>query len=51
MSTYVPGYQALLERRYGLWFDKRYVRHFAFKMKKENWAGVRGMLRGLRGKE
>ncbi|WP_019176656.1 glycosyltransferase [Methanomassiliicoccus luminyensis] len=47
VSTYVPDYQALLERRYSLWFDKGYVHHFAFKMKKENWAGVRGMLSGL----
>lgn len=51
VSTYVPNYRELLERRYAHWFDKGYVRHLAFKLKKENWAGLHGILQGLRGKE
>lgn len=50
MSTYVPNYRALLECRYAHWFDKGYVRHLAFKVKKENWSGIRGVLQGLRRK-
>jgi glycosyltransferase involved in cell wall biosynthesis len=50
VSRYVPDYMSMLERRYHYWFDKGYVRHLAFKLKKENFSGIRGVLGGLLGK-
>jgi glycosyltransferase involved in cell wall biosynthesis len=48
VSRYVPDYQALLERRYLARFDRGYLRHLAFKLKKENISGIRGFFSGLR---
>ncbi|MDW5562882.1 MAG: glycosyltransferase [Methanomassiliicoccus sp.] len=47
VSQYVPDYRALLERRYRSRFDRGYLRHLAFKLKKENFSGIRGLLGGL----
>ncbi len=51
VSTYVPDYKAMLERRYAMWFDRGYLRHLAFKLKKENVSGIKGMISGLRGRD
>ncbi|OPX64998.1 MAG: putative glycosyl transferase [Methanomassiliicoccales archaeon PtaB.Bin134] len=51
VSKYVPDYRAMLERRYRMWFDRGYLRHLAFKVKKENFSGIRGVLTGLRGRD
>jgi len=48
VSEYVPDYRKMLEERYSMWFDLGLIRHLAFKLKKENWPGIRGVLRGLR---
>ncbi len=48
VERYVPNYRELLEKRYQQWFDVGYLRHLAFKLKKENWAGIHGVWQGLR---
>ncbi|MBI0583776.1 MAG: glycosyltransferase [Methanomassiliicoccus sp.] len=50
ISNYVPEYKKLLEERYRRRFDLGYLRHLAFKLKKENVTGIRGVLAGLRDK-
>jgi len=48
VGKYIPRYQEMLEQRYRWWFDKGYLRHLAFKVKKEKWAGMKGVIEGLR---
>jgi hypothetical protein len=48
VSQYVPEYKAFLERRYRSRFDRGYLRHLAFKLKKENVSGIKGFFSGLR---
>jgi hypothetical protein len=37
----------MLDERYSKLFDVGYLRHLAFKLKKENWSGINGVLKGL----
>jgi hypothetical protein len=43
VSSFVPDYKAFLERRYRSRFDRGYLRHLAFKLKKENISGIKGL--------
>jgi hypothetical protein len=47
VAKYVPNYQKMLDERYSKLFDIGYLRHLAFKLKKENWSGINGILKGL----
>ena len=48
ITEYVPEHRKMLEERYSMWFDIGLVRHLAFKVKKENWSGIKGVWKGLR---
>ena len=50
IATYVPEHRKMLEERYSKWFDIGLLRHFAFKLKKENWSGIRGVWKGIWGR-
>jgi hypothetical protein len=47
ITRYVLEHRKMQEERYAKWFDIGLVRHFAFKAKKENWSGIKGVCRGL----
>ncbi len=50
ITRYVPQHRKMLEERYSKWFDIGLLRHLAFKAKKENWTGIKGVCRGFMGK-
>lgn len=47
ITSYVPEHRKMLEERYSKWFDIGLVRHLAFKAKKENWSGLKGVWKGI----
>ena len=47
----VPDFQEMLARRYRLWFDRGYLDHLKYKLTREGWSGIRGVMAGLGGKE
>ncbi len=51
VSTYVPNYQEMLDRRYRYWFDRGYFGNLLVKLYKENGKWLQGVLKGWGGRE
>jgi hypothetical protein len=47
VENYVPDYRNMLAQRYRQRFDMGLIRHMVFKLKKEKWSGVKGIVEGL----